>query len=120
MELTTEIFEMVDDELRCIQLDNRFKFIKAQLDKPRPEATFMYKDNDSEVDMEIKYSVPKKFFGAGVVKDIETLMNICKSIHINANYKMQNINIGTRKVKGEYYNKQDGTSITISTLRGLY
>lgn len=117
MEITQELIERVDIELRCIHLDDRFKFVKAQLDKTRPEATFRYKDKDFDADIEIKYSIPQKFFGAGIVRDIETLINICRSLKLHDKYKMYNLNISSKKYKAEYYNKEDGTSITVSTLR---
>lgn len=118
MEITPELVERLDDELRCIHLNNRFKFVKAQLDKSRPEATFKLKDKVSEEDIEIRYSIPSKFFGESPISDIETMINICKNINIHSKYKMQTINISPLKVKAEYYNNEDGTSIRISTLRG--
>lgn len=117
MEVTPALIERLDSELRCIQLNDRFKFVKAQLDKTRPEATFRFKDKDFEEDIEIKYSIPQKYFGENPIEDIETMINICKNINLHSKYKMQTINISTLKVKAEYYNKEDGTSIRVSTLR---
>lgn len=117
MEITPALIERVDDELRCIHLNDRFKFVKAQLDKIRPEATFRLKDKDFEEEIEIRYSIPRKFFGEGPIEDIETMINICKNINLHSKYRMQTINISTLKVRAEYYNKEDGTSIRISTLR---
>lgn len=117
MEITPELIIRVDEDLRCICINENFKFVKARLDKDRPELLFRYKDKDFDIETEIKYSVPAKFLGSGVVRDIENLINICKNLKLNNNYKMHNLNISTKKYKAEYYNHEDGTSITVSTLR---
>lgn len=119
MEITPAIISKIDEDLRCISLNDNFKCIRALLDKERPELLFKYKgkDNGLDIDIEIKYSIPAKFIGAGDIKGIENLIVICKNLKFNNNYKMHNLNISAKKYRAEYYNSQDGTSITISTLR---
>ena len=111
-------FEDMLLEMRGIQLDSNYKLIKTNLEKPRVEATYKYKDIDRDEHIEVKFCIPKFYIGdSDPIVDIKTLDNICRGLSLHENYYVDAVNIGREKKRVEYFNFADRTSIKVTTRR---
>ena len=123
MGISSKTFDIVDEELRRIELTSEFEVSKIKLDGLNPYITFkkIKKATENNYNEEIKYTFPKKYFERVGITNINKIVGNCRDIFkLDNNYRMINLNISPMKVKGEFYNMDNGIKIGISVLRDMY
>ncbi|MGX4598939.1 hypothetical protein [Faecalimicrobium sp. JNUCC 81] len=111
--------EIIADAFIGIKAHSKFKLIKADLDKSRyVEATYRYKNKEENKDIELTFSVPRFYISnEDPIVDIGTLSTICRNLSLHDNYYMNCLNISNEKIKAEFFNRFDNTTIKVKTSR---
>lgn len=106
---------------RGIRAGKEYKLIKANLDKYRTvEATYRYKSRELNKDIELTFSIPRFFLNyEDPIVDIGTLSDICRSLELNESYVIECLNISSEKIRVEFFNKFDYTSMKITIPRSV-
>lgn len=117
--ITPEVISSIDNMFRGIRAGKEYKLIKANLDKSRTvEATYRYKSRELNKDIELTFSIPRFFLNyEDPIVDIGTLSDICRSLELNESYVIECLNISSEKIRVEFFNKFDYTSMKITIPR---
>jgi len=114
--ITPNLITNIDKEFRGLKVDRGYKLIKANLDKIRTvEATYRFKSPEEKRDIEVSFCIPRHFIRQeNPIADIGTLSKICYGLTLNDNYTMERLKISNEKIKAEYFNSFDSTTIKIT------
>ncbi|WP_195251055.1 hypothetical protein [Romboutsia sp. 1001713B170207_170306_H8] len=117
--IKTDAIEVIDSAFRGIIADDKYKLVKANLNKGRyVEATYKYKNKYIDREIELNFLIPRFYIGDNdPIADIGTLSSVCRGLKLHDNYYMDNLRISKEKIDVEFYNKLDFTRISVRTLR---
>lgn len=110
-----EIISKINSILKDLKVDKHYKLIKANLERVRSvEATYRCFEGNRE-DYEVAFSIPRYYMQEeNPIDDIKALSSICKNIVLNSKYSLERLRISDEKIKAEYFNNFDSTTMKVT------